>query len=118
VSGDQAELPGPRGGPGAVGGAELAQDVRHVLFTVSSDTNSSRAIRWFDLPAAISRSPGCQCPAGPMTIQVILADDQPLVCAGLRRLIEQTPDIDVAREAGTGTEAAVQLVRDTSPTRS
>jgi hypothetical protein len=32
VSGDQAELPGPRGGLGAVSGAELAQDVGHVLF--------------------------------------------------------------------------------------
>jgi len=40
-----------------------------------------------------------------MTIQVILADDQPLVRAGLRMLIEQTPDIDVAGEAGTGAEA-------------
>jgi DNA-binding NarL/FixJ family response regulator len=49
-----------------------------------------------------------------MTIQVILADDQPLVRVGLRRLIEQTPDIDVAGEAGTGAEA-VQLVRDTDP---
>jgi DNA-binding NarL/FixJ family response regulator len=49
-----------------------------------------------------------------MTIQVILADDQPLVRAGLRMLIAQTPDINVAGEAGTGTEA-VQLARDTSP---
>ena len=49
-----------------------------------------------------------------MTIQVILADDQPLVRAGLRMLIAQTPDIDVAGEAGTGTEA-VQLTKDTSP---
>jgi DNA-binding NarL/FixJ family response regulator len=49
-----------------------------------------------------------------MTIRVILADDQPLVRAGLRRLIDQTPGIDVAGEAGTGTEA-VQLTRDTSP---
>lgn len=49
-----------------------------------------------------------------MTIQVILADDQPLVRAGLRRLIDETPGIDVAGEAGTGTEA-VQLTRDTSP---
>jgi hypothetical protein len=31
VSGDQAELPGPRDGLGPVGGAELAQDVGHVL---------------------------------------------------------------------------------------
>ena len=32
VSGDQAELPGPCDGLGAVGGPELAQDVCHVLF--------------------------------------------------------------------------------------
>jgi DNA-binding NarL/FixJ family response regulator len=49
-----------------------------------------------------------------MTIRVILADDQPLVRAGLRMLIDQTPDIDVAGEAGTGTEA-VQLARDADP---
>jgi DNA-binding NarL/FixJ family response regulator len=49
-----------------------------------------------------------------MTIQVILADDQPLIRAGLRMLIEQTPDINVAGEAGTGAEA-VQLVRDADP---
>jgi DNA-binding NarL/FixJ family response regulator len=47
-----------------------------------------------------------------VTIQVILADDQPLVRAGLRRLIERTPDIDVAGEAGTGAEA-VRLARNT-----
>ena len=49
-----------------------------------------------------------------MTIRVILADDQPLIRAGLRRLIEQTPDIDVAGEAGTGAEA-VRLARETDP---
>ena len=49
-----------------------------------------------------------------MTIRVILADDQPLVRAGLRRLIDQTPDIDVAGEAGTGTEA-VRLARHAGP---
>ena len=47
-----------------------------------------------------------------MTIRVILADDQPLIRAGLCRLIDQTPDIDVAGEAGTGAEA-VRLARDT-----
>ena len=31
-SGGQAKLPGPRDGLGAVGGAQLAQDVGHVLF--------------------------------------------------------------------------------------
>src|ERR1039457_1282519 len=58
------------------------------------------------------RRPAASARAGPMTIQVILADDQPLIRAGLRRMIEQTPDIDVAGEAGTGGEA-VQLARDT-----
>jgi DNA-binding NarL/FixJ family response regulator len=47
-----------------------------------------------------------------MTIMVILADDQPLIRAGLRMLITQTPDIDLAGEAGTGAQA-VQLARDT-----
>jgi len=49
-----------------------------------------------------------------MTIRVILADDQPLVRAGLRRMIDQAPDIDVAAEAGTGAEA-VRLARDIDP---
>jgi DNA-binding NarL/FixJ family response regulator len=49
-----------------------------------------------------------------MTIRVILADDQPLVRAGLRRVIDQAPDINVAAEAGTGAEA-VQLARDIDP---
>jgi DNA-binding NarL/FixJ family response regulator len=49
-----------------------------------------------------------------MTIRVILVDDQSLIRAGLRRLIEQTPDIEVAGEAGTGADA-VQLARDTRP---
>jgi DNA-binding NarL/FixJ family response regulator len=49
-----------------------------------------------------------------MTIRVILADDQPLIRAGLGMLIAETPDIDVAGEASTGAEA-VQLARNTSP---
>jgi DNA-binding NarL/FixJ family response regulator len=49
-----------------------------------------------------------------MTIRVILADDQPLIRAGLRMLIAETPGMDVAGEAGTGAEA-VQLARDTGP---
>jgi DNA-binding NarL/FixJ family response regulator len=49
-----------------------------------------------------------------MTIRVVLADDQPLVRAGLRMLIADTPDLAVAGEAGTGAQA-VQLVRDAEP---
>jgi DNA-binding NarL/FixJ family response regulator len=49
-----------------------------------------------------------------MTIRVVLADDQPLVRAGLRVLIADTDGIEVAGEAATGAQA-VQLARDTRP---
>lgn len=49
-----------------------------------------------------------------MTIRVVLADDQPLVRAGLRVLIADTPDIDVVAEAGTGGQA-VDLARNVRP---
>ncbi|HEY3479029.1 MAG TPA: response regulator transcription factor [Streptomyces sp.] len=47
-------------------------------------------------------------------VRVALADDQPLVRAGLRVLIADTPDLEVVGEAGTGAQA-VQLVRDVRP---
>ncbi|MFF1611973.1 response regulator [Amycolatopsis sp. NPDC058278] len=49
-----------------------------------------------------------------MTIRVVLADDQPLIRAGLCMVVTGTPDIEVVGEAGTGTEA-VQLTRDLRP---
>lgn len=49
-----------------------------------------------------------------MAIRVVLADDQPLVRAGLRVLIADTPGIDVAGEAATGDEA-VRLAGDIRP---
>ena len=49
-----------------------------------------------------------------MAIRVVLADDQPLVRAGLRVLIADTPGIDVAGEAASGAEA-VRLARDIRP---
>jgi DNA-binding NarL/FixJ family response regulator len=49
-----------------------------------------------------------------MTVRVVLADDQPLVRAGLRVLIADTPDLEIVGEAGTGAQA-VQLVRDVRP---
>jgi DNA-binding NarL/FixJ family response regulator len=52
--------------------------------------------------------------ARPAAIRVLLADDQPLVRAGLRVLIADTPDIDVVGEAGTGAQA-VKLARDVRP---
>ena len=49
-----------------------------------------------------------------ITIRVVLADDQPLVRAGLRVLIADTSDIEVVGEAETGAQA-VQVVRDVRP---
>ncbi len=49
-----------------------------------------------------------------MTIRVAIADDQQLIRAGFRSLLEAEPDFDVVGEAGTGTEA-VAVVRETHP---
>jgi len=49
-----------------------------------------------------------------VTVRVILADDQPLVRAGLRVLIADCPDLEVVGEAGTGAQA-VQLTRQARP---
>ncbi|WP_158864110.1 response regulator [Leifsonia sp. AG29] len=47
-------------------------------------------------------------------IRVLLADDQHLVRAGFRALLESEPGVDVVGEAGTGREA-LRLVRDLRP---
>ena len=47
-------------------------------------------------------------------IRVVLADDQPLVRAGFRMLLEAEDDIEVVGEAGDGA-AAVELVASPRP---
>ncbi len=47
-----------------------------------------------------------------MTIRVLLADDQVLLRAGLRVLIDSAPDLEVVGEASSGREA-VKLARET-----
>ena len=47
-------------------------------------------------------------------IRVVLADDQVLVRAGFRALLEAEDDVEIVGEAGTG-QATVDLVRQTHP---
>jgi DNA-binding NarL/FixJ family response regulator len=49
-----------------------------------------------------------------MPVRVLLADDQPLIRAGLIMVITDIPDIEVVGEAGNGAEA-VQMVQDLAP---
>lgn len=49
-----------------------------------------------------------------MTVRVLVADDQPLVRAGLRMLLSTVPDLEVVGEAANGEEAKA-LVESLSP---
>ncbi|MFE7394891.1 response regulator [Streptomyces sp. NPDC057582] len=49
-----------------------------------------------------------------MKIRVLLADDQPLVRAGLRMVVDAEPGIEVVGEAATGSQA-VALTRELAP---
>ncbi|MBB6174790.1 DNA-binding NarL/FixJ family response regulator [Nocardiopsis mwathae] len=51
---------------------------------------------------------------GPDTIRVVLADDQTLVRAGFRSILDGEPYIEVVAEAGDG-EAAVRVAREHRP---
>ena len=51
----------------------------------------------------------------PMTIRVALVDDQQLIRAGFRMVVESQPDMDVVAEAGTGDDAVAALAALTPP---
>ncbi len=47
-------------------------------------------------------------------IRTLVVDDEPVARAGMRRLLEADPDIEIAGEAGNG-HAAVQAIRELRP---
>ncbi len=49
-----------------------------------------------------------------MTVRILLVDDHALVRAGIRRILEAEPDLEVVAEASDGAEA-VELARAVSP---
>jgi DNA-binding NarL/FixJ family response regulator len=49
-----------------------------------------------------------------MTVRIMLADDQPLVRAGLRALLEPEPDLEVVGEAANGRDA-IRVIKATHP---
>jgi DNA-binding NarL/FixJ family response regulator len=49
-----------------------------------------------------------------VTVRVVLADDQPLVRAGLGMVIADDPELEVVGEAGSGAEA-IRMVQDLAP---
>jgi DNA-binding NarL/FixJ family response regulator len=49
-----------------------------------------------------------------MTIRILIADDQPLVLAGLRTILQAEPDMEVAGEARNG-DQAVRLAAELTP---
>jgi DNA-binding NarL/FixJ family response regulator len=43
--------------------------------------------------------------SAPLKIRILLADDHPMVCKGLRMVLDAEPDLEVVAEAGDGREA-------------
>jgi two-component system, NarL family, response regulator LiaR len=43
-----------------------------------------------------------------MAIRVLIVDDHPVVCAGLRALLKRDPELDIIGEAANGTEAVAK----------
>ena len=92
----------------ATGGFGLAGDARAGRSAARRAGHRATARRRFPGPgnAAASAAGG-----GTVTIRVVLADDQALIRAGLRMLLSGTGDVEVAGEAGTGSEAVELAAR-------
>jgi DNA-binding NarL/FixJ family response regulator len=56
----------------------------------------------------------CASDRRPVTVSVVLVDDQPLIRTGFRMILHATDDIRVIGEAGEG-RAAIEVVNETQP---
>src|SRR6185369_11550578 len=70
-----------------------------------------------DLRTGKRRRRGCDAyghPAAGMTIRLLIADDHPVVRAGVRGMLESQPDFEIVAEASNGRQA-VDLARELRP---
>ena len=111
MAGTGSGLAGMRERAAALGG-ELVAGPRtgggfHVVATLPLGTESVEAGRGRWGPGRLGRGRW-----GPVVIRVVLADDQALVRAGFRALLDAQPDIEVVGEAADGDEAVKLAVRE------
>ena len=98
---DELELEISDDGPGTAAGRTAAATAWSACASASACTAaSSRAAAG---PRVATRSAsGSRSSRRPMTIRVLVADDQELVRTGLRTILDAQPDIEVVGEAGDG----------------
>ncbi len=106
-----AKAPGSPPGHGLVGMRErvaLFGGTLEAAARVGGGFRVFARLRWSDTADHRSRLDD----GAPMTITVVVADDQALVRGGFSVLLNSAPDIDVVGEAGDGAEAVEVVLRE------
>src|SRR6266536_2715916 len=98
ASGERIRTAGPRGRARPDRHARAGRDVR-------ANPRSGRHHWWVRSPGPLPARGGR---GGPLSIRVLVADDQALVRTGFRMILEAQPDVAVVAEAADGAEAVAQ----------